>query len=108
MTAVAFMSEFTYSLVNRVLSDVFHLDKYEDDSREAIIMDLYYYTLRFAWDNNFSREKVSAFFSILKRVHEMAIGKLSHFWLFFCRLFFFIFYYFTIKQKIMFIGRCKV
>ena len=37
-------------------------------------MDLYYYTLQFARDNTFNREKTSVFFSIMKKMHEVCIG----------------------------------
>ncbi|XP_076434959.1 cilia- and flagella-associated protein 119-like isoform X2 [Babylonia areolata] len=57
----------------QVLADIFHLDAWREDPKQAIIMDLYYYTLQFARDNNFSREKTSTFFSIMKKTHEVAI-----------------------------------
>ena len=61
----------------RVLADIFHLDAWREDPKQAIVMDLYYYTLQFARDNNFTREKTSTFFSIMKKTHEVAIGKSS-------------------------------
>lgn len=56
----------------QVLADIFHLDGWREDPKQAIVMDLYYYTLQFARDNNFNREKTSTFFSIIKKTHEVA------------------------------------
>lgn len=41
-------------------------------------MDLYFYTIQFAKDNNFSREKISTVFSIVKKTHEVCIGMYCH------------------------------
>ncbi|KAK7089016.1 cilia- and flagella-associated protein 119-like isoform X2 [Littorina saxatilis] len=57
----------------QVLADIFHLDMWREDPKQAIVMDLYYYTIQFARDNNFNREKTSTFFSIMKKTHEVAI-----------------------------------
>jgi len=57
----------------QVLADIFHLDLWRDDPKQAIVMDLYYYTLQFARDNNFNREKCSTVFSIIKKTHEVAV-----------------------------------
>lgn len=62
-------------LVARVLADIFHLDSWQEDPRQAIVMDLYYYTLQFAQDNNFNREKTSTFFSIIKNIHSACVGE---------------------------------
>ncbi|XP_046576796.1 LOW QUALITY PROTEIN: coiled-coil domain-containing protein 189-like [Haliotis rubra] len=59
--------------IKNVLSDIFGLSDHRDDLKTGIIMDLYYYTLQFARDNGFSREKTSAFFSIIKKTHEVCI-----------------------------------
>ncbi|XP_025089172.1 coiled-coil domain-containing protein 189-like isoform X2 [Pomacea canaliculata] len=68
--------------VKQVLADIFHLDSWQEDPRQAIVMDLYYYTLQFAQDNNFNREKTSTFFSIIKNIHsacvETPFGNLEH------------------------------
>lgn len=58
-----------------ILSSLFGL--YHGDSMESanmkdeIILDLYYYTIQFCIDNNFSKEQISAFFSIIKRTHAI-------------------------------------
>jgi hypothetical protein len=54
---------------------VFNLDDHKDNLKTGIVMDLYFYTLQFARDNNFTKEKTSAFFSIVKKTHEVCIGK---------------------------------
>lgn len=59
----------------RVLADVFNLDDHKDNLKTGIVMDLFFYTLQFARDNNFTKEKTSAFFSIVKKTHEVCIGK---------------------------------
>ena len=45
------------------------------DRRAAVLLDLYYYTIQFAKDSGFNKEQLSALFSIVKRTHEMAVGK---------------------------------
>ena len=59
----------------RVLSDVFHLDDHKSNLKTGIVMDLFYYTLQFARENGFTKEQTSAFFSIVKKTHEVCIGK---------------------------------
>ncbi|CAG5115840.1 unnamed protein product, partial [Candidula unifasciata] len=59
--------------VKQVLADIFMLDDHRTDSRSAIVMDLFFYTLQFAKREQFSRDKTSAFFSIIKRIFEMCI-----------------------------------
>lgn len=41
--------------------------------KDEIILDLYYYTIQFCIDNNFSKEQISAFFSIIKRTHAICV-----------------------------------
>lgn len=59
--------------IKQVLADIFHLDDHKENLKSGIVMDLYFYTLEFAKDNNFSKEKISAFFSIIKKTHEVCI-----------------------------------
>lgn len=59
--------------IKMVLADVFHLDDHKTNMKTGIIMDLYYYTLQFARENNFTKEQTSAFFSIVKKTHEVCI-----------------------------------
>lgn len=59
--------------VRQVLADIFHLDDFRTNIKTGIIMDLYFYTIMFARENNFNREKTSAVFSIVKKTHEVCI-----------------------------------
>ncbi|XP_041349757.1 coiled-coil domain-containing protein 189-like [Gigantopelta aegis] len=69
-------------LIKQVLADIFHLDDYQNNLKNGVMMDLYYYTLQFARDSGFNREKTSVFFSIIKKTHEVCIetpfGNLDH------------------------------
>ena len=58
----------------RELARIFELDDYMTNLKTEILMDLYFYVIQFARDNNFAKEKTSTLFSIVKRVHEMCIG----------------------------------
>ncbi|KAL4223699.1 hypothetical protein ACF0H5_017167 [Mactra antiquata] len=68
--------------IKMVLSDIFHLDDHKSNLKTGIVMDLYYYTLQFARENKFTKEQTSAFFSIVKKTHEVCIetpfGNLDH------------------------------
>lgn len=68
--------------IKQVLADIFMLDNYKENLKLGIIMDLYYYTLQYARQMNFTPEKTSAFFSIVKKVFEVCIetpfGNLDH------------------------------
>jgi len=59
--------------VQSLLADIFNLTDWKDDPRQSILVDLYYYTLQFGKDNGFTEEQMSAWFSIIKSVHEMAV-----------------------------------
>ncbi|CAG2242615.1 unnamed protein product [Mytilus edulis] len=59
--------------VRQVLADIFHLDDFRTNIKTGIVMDLYFYTIMFARENNFNREKTSAVFSIVKKTHEVCI-----------------------------------
>lgn len=56
-----------------LLADILHLNDWKEDSRQGILVDLYFYTLQFAKDSGFNTEQTSAWFSIIKSVHEMAV-----------------------------------
>lgn len=58
----------------RELAQIFSIDDYEQNYQSAILLDLYYYTLQFARDSQFSKDQTSAFFSIVKRTHEACTG----------------------------------
>ncbi|ELU07033.1 hypothetical protein CAPTEDRAFT_224982 [Capitella teleta] len=64
------------------LSIIFNLQDYKENMKNAILLDLYYYTLQFAKENSFTKEQTSAFFSIVKQTHEMAVetpfGNVDH------------------------------
>jgi len=57
------------------LANIFKIDDYEENPLSAILLDLYYYTVQFARDNQFSKEQMSAFFSIVKRTHDASVGQ---------------------------------
>ncbi|XP_072043900.1 cilia- and flagella-associated protein 119-like isoform X2 [Amphiura filiformis] len=57
--------------IKRILSDLFKLTDYHDNLASAILLDLYFYTVQFALDHNFDKEQLSAFFSIVKKTHEV-------------------------------------
>lgn len=59
--------------IKMVLADIFHLDDHRTSLKTGIVMDLYYYTLQFARENRFTKEQTSAFFSIVKKTHEVCI-----------------------------------
>ncbi|KAH3870790.1 cilia- and flagella-associated protein 119-like isoform X2 [Dreissena polymorpha] len=57
--------------IKMVLADIFHLDDHKTSLKTGIVMDLYYYTLQFAREHKFTKEQTSAFFSIVKKTHEV-------------------------------------
>jgi len=59
--------------IKMVLADIFHLDDHKSSLKTGIVMDLYYYTLQFARENKFTKEQTSAFFSIVKKTHQVCI-----------------------------------
>jgi len=64
------------------IAEMFDLKDYESNLRSAVLLDLYFYTIQFAKDNDFSKEQISASFSIVKRTFEVCIetpfGNLDH------------------------------
>ena len=62
-----------------------HFQLEANSKRTKILCDLFYYALNFARSNTFNAEQISAFLSILKRVHTMCIRKWfvssQHIWL---------------------------
>ena len=50
------------------------MNDYKENLKNGILVDLYYYAIQFARDNDFTKEQASAFFSILKQTHDVAIG----------------------------------
>ncbi|KAM6452836.1 cilia- and flagella-associated protein 119 isoform 1-T1 [Liasis olivaceus] len=59
--------------LKRLLSELFDLKDFESNPRSAILLDLYFYTIQFSQEQGFSREQTSAFFSIVKDVHEACV-----------------------------------
>ena len=43
-----------------------------------MLIDLYYYTIQFCRENNFTQEQTSALFSIIKKTHGVCIGWYYH------------------------------
>uniref|UniRef100_A0A8C6Y1M3 Cilia and flagella associated protein 119 n=1 Tax=Naja naja TaxID=35670 RepID=A0A8C6Y1M3_NAJNA len=52
---------------------LFFLYDFESNPRSAILLDLYFYTIQFSREQGFNREQTSAFFSIVKDVHEACV-----------------------------------
>ncbi|KAF7238745.1 hypothetical protein EYD10_14448 [Varanus komodoensis] len=46
---------------------------FDSNPRSAILLDLYFYTIQFSREQGFNREQTSAFFSIVKDVHEACV-----------------------------------
>ncbi|KAH1170764.1 coiled-coil domain-containing protein 189 isoform X1 [Mauremys mutica] len=59
--------------LKRVLAELFQLQSWESDPRAAILLDLYFYTVQFSREHNFTREQSSAFFAIVKDTHEACV-----------------------------------
>ena len=64
-------------LACRELARIFGLEDYVTSLKLGIVMDLYYYIIQFARDNNFNKEKTSTLFSIVKKIHEICTGRLA-------------------------------
>ncbi|BFZ18286.1 hypothetical protein BsWGS_21324 [Bradybaena similaris] len=60
-----------YDQLRHVLADIFSLGNYKQNLKASIVLDLYYYTLQFARQHQFSPEQTSAFFSIIKSIFEV-------------------------------------
>uniref|UniRef100_A0A8C8RGS1 Coiled-coil domain containing 189 n=1 Tax=Pelusios castaneus TaxID=367368 RepID=A0A8C8RGS1_9SAUR len=59
--------------LKRVLAELFQLQGWESDPRAAILLDLYFYTVQFSREHSFNREQSSAFFAIVKDIHEACV-----------------------------------
>ncbi|KAG8433445.1 hypothetical protein GDO86_017646, partial [Hymenochirus boettgeri] len=55
--------------IHRALSQMLSLERNSSDPRVSVLLDLYYYTVRFCQDSGFNREQTSCFFSIVKDTH---------------------------------------
>ena len=62
-------------MISSVLAAQFQLSELDENSSSSILLDLYYYTVQFAMDNDFNQEQLSAFFSIVKKTHEVCSGE---------------------------------
>ncbi|KAJ6653424.1 hypothetical protein lerEdw1_009325 [Lerista edwardsae] len=56
-----------------LLASLFQLEDFESNPRDAVLLDLYLYSILFSREQGFNREQTSAFFSIVKDVHEACI-----------------------------------
>ncbi|XP_061446913.1 cilia- and flagella-associated protein 119 isoform X1 [Rhineura floridana] len=56
-----------------LLSSLLDLQDFESNPRSAILLDLYFYTIQFCQEHGFNREQTSAFFSIVKDVHDACV-----------------------------------
>ncbi|XP_042330481.1 coiled-coil domain-containing protein 189 [Sceloporus undulatus] len=63
----------TTDILKSLLADLLNLQDFESNPRSAILLDLYFYTIQFSREQGFNREQTSAFFSIVKDVHEACI-----------------------------------
>ncbi|KAM4689881.1 cilia- and flagella-associated protein 119, partial [Rhinophrynus dorsalis] len=60
--------------LHRRLSQILSLEYGGSDPRISVLLDLYYYTIRFCLDSGFSKEQTSCLFSILKETHAACVG----------------------------------
>uniref|UniRef100_A0A670JD76 Cilia and flagella associated protein 119 n=1 Tax=Podarcis muralis TaxID=64176 RepID=A0A670JD76_PODMU len=56
-----------------LLARLLDLQDFETNPRSTILLDLYFYTIQFCREQGFNREQTSAFFSIVKDVHEACV-----------------------------------
>ncbi|CAH1802161.1 unnamed protein product [Owenia fusiformis] len=65
-----------------MLAQLFNLVDYKENMKHGILVDLYFYTIQFSRENKFSKEQTSAFFSIVKKLHEICtetpFGNVDH------------------------------
>ncbi|XP_053117523.1 cilia- and flagella-associated protein 119 [Hemicordylus capensis] len=59
--------------LKNILSNLFNLQDFSSNPRAAILLDLYFYTILFSREQGFNPEQTSAFFSIVKDIHEACI-----------------------------------
>ncbi|XP_077996046.1 cilia- and flagella-associated protein 119-like [Glandiceps talaboti] len=59
--------------IKSTLTEFFGLEDYSENPRSAILVDLYFYTIQFARGHDFTKEQTAAFFSIVKKTHEMQV-----------------------------------
>ncbi|XP_033108501.1 coiled-coil domain-containing protein 189-like [Anneissia japonica] len=57
--------------IQRFLAETFDLTDWQENYRSGILLDLFYYAIQFALDNQFTKEQISAFFSIVKKTHDV-------------------------------------
>ena len=72
------VSSWPFPVAFRALRDLLHLEDPSMNVKHAILLDLYYYTVQFARQQEFSKEQTSAFFSIIKNTHTVCTGKQAH------------------------------
>ncbi|XP_014787651.1 cilia- and flagella-associated protein 119 [Octopus bimaculoides] len=59
--------------VKEILAEIFKLYNYATVQKEGILLNLYTYAVQFAREEDFTNEQLSAYFSIVKRVHEVCV-----------------------------------
>ncbi|XP_071508108.1 cilia- and flagella-associated protein 119-like [Diadema antillarum] len=59
--------------VKIILANHFSLSDYKENPRSAALLDLYFYATQHALNHNFSKEQLSAFFSIVKKTHMVCV-----------------------------------
>jgi len=57
--------------VRQLLCEIMHLEDPNMNPKHAVLLDLYFYTLRYARQQEFSKEQTSAYFSIVKNTHAV-------------------------------------
>ncbi|XP_074641739.1 cilia- and flagella-associated protein 119-like [Tubulanus polymorphus] len=57
--------------IKQIFAEIFKIEDAGSNLKSDILLDLYFYTLKFSRDNDFSKEQTSAFFSMIKRTHEI-------------------------------------
>ncbi|KAM8962418.1 cilia- and flagella-associated protein 119 [Pelodytes ibericus] len=58
---------------HRTVSGILCVGSSVSESRVSVLLDLYYYTMRFCRDSEFSREQTSCLFSIVKETHATCL-----------------------------------
>lgn len=60
-----------FNIFSRLISTQLNLDL--NDSKDLILIDKYYYLIKFGLANSFNKVQINALISIIKRTHELAI-----------------------------------
>ncbi|KAJ4459707.1 putative flagellar associated protein [Paratrimastix pyriformis] len=63
----------TLEEITQFLSQLLHLNP--EDTNDAILLDFHYYNLAFAVEAKFSPEKISTFFSLMKKTFDLSMSQ---------------------------------